>query len=242
MTKIAVFTGAGVSKESGIDTFRDKGGLWDNYSVEEVATSGGWMLDRKKVLAFYNKRRKELEKVEPNLAHTLISGLEPVYDVTVITQNVDNLHERAGSCKVMHLHGELTKVKIEDRDIKNPESIEIGYDSIKLGDTPAKYGREVNPSLMNQLRPDIVWFGENVPMLEKAGQVIFDADIVLVIGTSLQVYPAAGLIDYMNDDAELFVIDPDITVNTSRKIHLIEKPATEGMRIFVNHLKEKYGK
>lgn len=242
MKKIVVFTGAGVSKESGIDTFRDKGGLWDKFSVEEVATPGGWMLDRKKVLGFYNTRRKELKKVKPNKAHMLISSLEPAYDVTVITQNFDNLHERAGSCKVMHLHGELTKAKIEDRDIKNPESIEIGYNSIKLGDTPAKYGREVNPSLMNQLRPDIVWFGENVPMLEKAGQEIFEADILLVIGTSLQVYPAAGLLEYANDNADIFIIDPEVNVNTSRKMHVIEKTATEGMPIFVNYLKENYGK
>ena len=237
MKKIVAFTGAGISKESGIQTFRDTGGMWHEHNVDEVATLKGWRLNRQKVLNFYNQRRKDLQTVEPNLAHKLLAELQDVYDVTIITQNVDDLHERAGSKKVLHLHGSLLKAKIEDENIRNPQSIDIGYNDINIGDTPSKYGIDENPRMMNQLRPDIVWFGEEVPLMPTAESLVFEADIVLVIGTSLQVYPAAGLMEQANVNADIYVINPEIHVSTSRKLHLIEKPATEGMSIFVNSLK-----
>ena len=237
MNKIVAFTGAGISKESGIQTFRDTGGMWHEYNVDEVATLKGWNLNKQKVLDFYNQRRSDLLTVKPNLAHKLLAGLQDDYDVTIITQNVDDLHERAGSKKVLHLHGSLLKAKIEDQDIRNPESIDIGYNDINIGDTPSKYGIKENPLMLNQLRPDIVWFGEQVPLMPTAESLVFNADIFLIIGTSLQVFPAAGLIDIPTYDTDIYIINPEIHVSTSRKLHLIEKTATEGMSIFVNSLK-----
>jgi len=234
--KIFVFTGAGVSKESGIDTFRDKGGLWDNYSVEEVADIRGWYANKEKVLDFYNIRRSELEHIKPNKAHLLLKDLENYFDVTIVTQNVDDLHEKAGSSNIIHLHGELTKVKIEDKD--DDFEYYIGYKPIKIGDTPETLGFVNNESLLNQLRPAVVWFGENVPNMEKAYDAQIDADIMVVIGTSLQVYPAANLVEYFPTNKDLYVIDPDanyLPVHL-RKINYIEKSATDGMKVLFDHL------
>ena len=203
-TKIVVLTGAGVSAESGVSTFRDSNGLWENYKVEDVASIEGWYRDPALVLEFYNARRAQLAEVKPNAAHIAIASLEQDYDVTVVTQNVDNLHERAGSTKIIHLHGELTKVRPEnccnDRDGYSEETVfDIGTDSINIGDM-APNGA--------QLRPHIVWFGEAVPKIEKAIDAVEAADMLLIVGTSLQVYPAAGLYRYAGMDTPIYIIDP----------------------------------
>ena len=231
--KIAVLTGAGVSAESGISTFRDNGGLWDKYDPQVVASIDGWYRNRKLVLDFYNDRRAQLKDARPNAAHLAIAALEKDYDVTVITQNVDNLHERAGSTRIIHLHGELTKVRPEygeyDRTFSEKEVFDIGYTEIHLGD------KAPNGS---QLRPHIVWFGESVPMIEKAIEAVQDADILLIVGTSLQVYPAAGLYRYANWSTPVYVIDPnDLMVRDSRLTH-IKEPATKGMETFRKILEE----
>ena len=231
--KIAVLTGAGVSAESGISTFRDNGGLWDKYDPQVVASIDGWRADRKMLLDFYNMQRLQLKDARPNAAHLAIAALEKDYDVTVITQNVDNLHERAGSTRIIHLHGELTKVRPEygeyDRTFSEKEVFDIGYTEIHLGD------KAPNGS---QLRPHIVWFGESVPMIEKAIEAVQDADILLIVGTSLQVYPAAGLYRYANWSTPVYVIDPnDLMVRDSRLTH-IKEPATKGMETFRKILEE----
>ena len=227
--KIAVLTGAGVSAESGISTFRDANGLWDNYNVEDVATLEGWNRNPALVLDFYNQRRRELATVRPNAAHLAIASLEDKYDVTVITQNIDNLHERAGSTRIIHLHGELTKVRPENRYNErngfSEESVfDIGYGDINLGDTSAEGV---------QLRPDIVWFGEAVPKIEQAIDVVEAADILLIVGTSLQVYPAAGLYAYAKASTPIYIIDPkDVPVRDGRITH-IKDVATRGMEKFI---------
>lgn len=231
--KIAVLTGAGVSAESGISTFRDNGGLWDKYDPQVVASIDGWRADRKMLLDFYNMQRLQLKDARPNAAHLAIAALEKDYDVTVITQNVDNLHERAGSTRIIHLHGELTKVRPEygeyDRTFSEKEVFDIGYTEIHLGD------KAPNGS---QLRPHIVWFGESVPMIEKAIEAVQDADILLIVGTSLQVYPAAGLYRYANWNTPIYVIDPnDLMIRDSRLTH-IKEPATKGMETFRKILEE----
>lgn len=233
---IAVLTGAGVSAESGISTFRDSDGLWENYRVEDVASIEGWYRNPGLVLDFYNARRKELGTVRPNAAHLAIAGLENEgYNVTVITQNVDNLHERAGSTRIIHLHGELTKVRPEDRcnhaDNFSEDSVfDIGYGEIHPGDL-APDGA--------QLRPHIVWFGEAVPKIEMAINAVETADILLIVGTSLQVYPAAGLYRYAGDGTPIYIIDPkDVPVRDSRIVH-IKDVATKGMEKFKNILKSK---
>ena len=190
--KLVVLTGAGVSAESGISTFRDSDGLWENYKVEDVASIEGWYRNPELVLDFYNARRAQLSQVRPNDAHRAIASLENEYDVTVVTQNVDNLHERAGSTRIIHLHGELTKVRPEnccnEMDGFSEVSVfDIGTDSISIGDL-APNGA--------QLRPHIVWFGEAVPKIEAAIDAVEAADVLLIVGTSLQVYPAAGLYAY----------------------------------------------
>ena len=190
--KLVVLTGAGVSAESGITTFRDSNGLWENYKVEDVATIEGWQKDPQLVLDFYNARRAQLADVRPNAAHMAIAALEEEYDVTVITQNVDNLHERAGSTRIIHLHGELTKVRPENTyneidGFSEASVFDIGTDTVNLGDL-APNGA--------QLRPHIVWFGEAVPKIDQALDYVEAADIMLIVGTSLQVYPAAGLYAY----------------------------------------------
>lgn len=227
--KIAVLTGAGVSAESGISTFRDANGLWDNYNVEDVATLEGWNRNPALVLDFYNQRRRELATVRPNAAHLAIASLEDKYDVTVITQNIDNLHERAGSTRIIHLHGELTKVRPENRYNErngfSEESVfDIGYGDINLGDTSAEGV---------QLRPHIVWFGEAVPKIEQAIDVVEAADILLIVGTSLQVYPAAGLYAYAKASTPIYIIDPkDVPVRDGRITH-IKDVATRGMEKFI---------
>ena len=223
MKKIVVLTGAGMSAESGISTFRDSGGLWEKYPVEQVATPEGYAANPKLVLDFYNDRRKQLLKVEPNLGHRILAELEKDFDVTVITQNVDNLHERAGSKNVIHLHGELTKVTSshqpnEPKYIKEllPENFEV-----KIGDL-ADDG--------SQLRPFIVWFGEAVPMIETAIDYVEKADIFVIIGTSLNVYPAAGLLNYVGYDIPVFLIDPNpVNISSGRKVQVISKGASSGM-------------
>ena len=227
--KIAVLTGAGVSAESGISTFRDANGLWDNYNVEDVATLEGGNRNPALVLDFYNQRRRELATVRPNAAHLAIASLEDKYDVTVITQNIDNLHERAGSTRIIHLHGELTKVRPENRYNErngfSEESVfDIGYGDINLGDTSAEGV---------QLRPHIVWFGEAVPKIEQAIDVVEAADILLIVGTSLQVYPAAGLYAYAKASTPIYIIDPkDVPVRDGRITH-IKDVATRGMEKFI---------
>ena len=233
--KITVLTGAGVSAESGITTFRDSDGLWENHNVEDVASIEGWYRNPGLVLDFYNARRSQLMTVRPNDAHLAIASLEEDYDVTVVTQNVDNLHERAGSTRIIHLHGELTKVRPEnccnDRDGYSEETVfDIGADEIHIGDL-APNGA--------QLRPHIVWFGEAVPKIEAAIDAVEAADILLIVGTSLQVYPAAGLYRYAKMTTPIYIIDPkDVPVRDGRLTH-IKDVATKGMEVFKNVLKSK---
>lgn len=196
MEKIIVLTGAGMSADSGLKTFRDSDGLWEGFDINEVATIDGWRRNPEKVLDFYNKRRKQIYEVEPNEGHKALVRLEEKYDVTIITQNVDNLHERAGSSNVLHLHGELCKARSVD-----DESLvyDIGNSEIKWGDTADDGG---------QLRPHVVWFGEMVPNIEKAATLVPEAEIIIVIGTSLVVYPAAGLVNYASTGIPKFIVDP----------------------------------
>ena len=224
MKKLVILSGAGISAESGISTFRDAGGLWDKYPVMQVASIEGYEADPELVINFYNERRKQLLEVEPNQAHILCAELEKYFDVTVVTQNVDNLHERAGSHHIIHLHGELTKVCSSNnpndpryiRELK-PEEFEV-----KMGD---KAGDG------SQLRPFIVWFGEAVPEIETAVQYVEKADIFVIIGTSLNVYPAASLLYYVPSNAEVYLIDPkDVSINTRRPITHIKKGASEGIK------------
>ena len=231
--KIVVLTGAGVSAESGITTFRDSNGLWENYKVEDVASIEGWYRDPVTVLDFYNARRAQLADVRPNEAHRAIAELENEYDVTVVTQNVDNLHERAGSTRIIHLHGELTKVRPENTcnemdGFSEAAVFDLGTDSISIGDL-APNGA--------QLRPHIVWFGEAVPKITAAIDAVEAADILLIVGTSLQVYPAAGLYAYAKSDTPIYIIDPnDVPVRDGRITHMKEV-ATRGMETFKNMMK-----
>ena len=231
--KIAVLTGAGVSAESGLATFRGSGGLWGEYDPQEVASIEGWYRNRELVLGFYNQLRVQLSKTKPNAAHLAIAGLEKDYDVTVITQNVDNLHERAGSTRVIHLHGEATKVRPEngiyDRNYSEKEVIDVGYAPVCLGDL-APNG--------SQLRPHIVFFGEAVPNIEKAIDVVADADMMLIVGTSLIVYPAAGLYRYAKNDTPVYLIDPEDVAIYDPKITHIREVATKGMDIFISRIQE----
>lgn len=230
MKKLVFLTGAGMSAESGISTFRDSGGLWEQYPVEAVASIEGYWRDPELVINFYNERRAQLKTVQPNEGHKLVAQLQDQYDVTVVTQNVDNLHERAGSTNVIHLHGELMKAT----STKNPNDsnciVELPEDNleIKMGDK-AKDG--------SQLRPFIVWFGESVPMIEPAAFAVNKADILVVIGTSLNVYPAAGLIHYANAHCKIYLIDPnDVNFDDSLGIHHIKKGASEGMKELISLL------
>ena len=229
--RIAVLTGAGVSAESGFATFRDTGGLWEQYDVNDVASIEGWYRNRKLVLDFYNQRRAQLKEAKPNAAHLAIAGLEKEYDVDVITQNVDNLHERAGSTRVLHLHGELTKVRPEngiyDRTASEAEVIDVGYRPVVLGDM-APNG--------SQLRPHIVFFGEAVPNIEKAIVLVEKADILLIVGTSLQVYPAAGLYRYASINTPIYVIDPKPVPISDARVTMIQDVATRGMEKFLEML------
>ena len=231
--KIAVLTGAGVSAESGLGTYRDNGGLWDNYDPMEVASIEGWYRNRKLVLDFYNMQRAKLRDTQPNAAHLAIAALEDRYDVTVITQNVDNLHEKAGSTRVIHLHGEATKVRPEngvyDDSYSEREVIDVGYEAVHLGDK-APNGC--------QLRPHIVFFGESVPKIEPAIDVVAAADILLIVGTSMQVYPAAGLYRYADSKTPIYVVDPaDLPLHDPRITH-IKDVATKGMERFLEMLEK----
>ncbi|HET9430605.1 MAG TPA: NAD-dependent deacylase [Chitinophagaceae bacterium] len=222
--KLVVLTGAGISAESGLKTFRDSDGLWEGYNIEDVATPGAWKKDPGLVLDFYNYRRKNILEAKPNAAHYGLASLENKYDVIVITQNIDDLHERAGSTRVVHLHGEIFKMRSE----KNENLIYEIKDDIQLGDV-AEDGA--------QLRPHIVWFEEPVPKIEEAIPYVYSADIFLVVGTSLVVYPAAGLINYVQAGTPKYIIDKKIPY-TSRmdNLVLIEKPATIGVGMVVEKL------
>lgn len=230
--KLVVLTGAGMSAESGISTFRDSGGLWDRYPVEQVATPEGYDRNPELVINFYNTRRKELLDVKPNRGHELVAELEQYVDVTVVTQNVDNLHERAGSTHVIHLHGELTKVT-SSYNPNNPRYIK----ELKPEEYEVKMGDKAGDG--SQLRPFIVWFGEAVPMIETAIDYARQADIFLIIGTSLNVYPAAGLLYYVPEKAPVFLIDPkEVRVGSRRKVHVIQQGASKGMEEFKKMLLE----
>lgn len=218
--KLIVLTGAGMSAESGIATFRDSDGLWNRYKVEDVATPEGFAANPKLVLDFYNYRRRELLKTVPNAGHTGLVELEQDFDVYIITQNIDNLHERAGSLHVIHLHGELMKV-CPVNDFSTTYDLSPENPDIQLGDTDPKG---------HQLRPYVVWFGEAVPMIEPAIEWVQQADLLVVIGTSLNVYPAAGLLNYAPKGIPLFLIDPKEVPTMRRDIRHIQKGASEGVK------------
>lgn len=225
MKKIVVLTGAGISAESGIKTFRDADGLWEGHDIHDVATPDAWHRNPKLVLEFYNQRRKQLLTVEPNKAHQLLAELEQKYDVTIITQNVDDLHERGKSSKVVHLHGELRKVRSTI-----DESLVYDWDKdLVLGDLCAKN---------SQLRPHIVWFGEAVPNLSIAEEITSEADILIIIGTSMQVYPAANLIYSCRENTPIYFIDPkpNITESHFKNLTIIPEVATKGMELLMQKL------
>ncbi len=227
MNKIVVLTGAGISAESGIKTFRDADGLWENHRIEDVATPQGFIKDPALVLKFYNDRRRQLLDVEPNAGHSALVELEKEYKVTIITQNVDDLHERAGSKHVIHLHGELRK----SRSSINPDLIFDCDNDINLGDK-ATDG--------SQLRPHIVWFGEDVPMIQFAAEAVTQAQTIIVVGSSMQVYPAAGLVGFAHSKADIYYIDPKPALNYElerrKNLTVLAEPATTGVRKVVDKL------
>jgi len=220
-----------MSSESGIKTFRDSGGLWEEYDVTEVATPRAWSKNQNLVLRFYNERRRQLATCEPNKGHVGLAQLEKYFDVHIITQNIDNLHERAGSTKILHLHGELTKA----RSTVDPSLIyDIGYKDINPGDKCIKG---------SQLRPHIVWFGEEVPMMDEAVNLTSGADIFIVIGSSLNVYPAAGLISYAPEEAGLWLIDPkDVVIPVNRRVEIIKENSSTGVAALTERLLLEYTK
>jgi len=224
MKKIIVLSGAGISAESGISTFRDCGGLWEQHRIEDVATYEGWLKNRKLVLDFYNQRRKQLCEVTPNAGHYELVRLEQAYDVHIITQNVDDLHERAGSKNVLHLHGELKKA----RSIADDNYV-VEID-----------GWELNEGMLcprgAQLRPHIVWFGEAVPMIEPAAKLCSQADYFIVVGTSLNVYPAAGLINYTPPYTPVYLVDPNDVHASVANVTYIKEPASTGLKKVVDQL------
>jgi NAD-dependent deacetylase len=223
MKNLVVLTGAGISAESGISTFRDSGGLWEQYDIMEVASIEGWYKNKELVLQFYNDRRRQLENAQPNAGHMILAELEKQFNVSVITQNVDNLHEKAGSTSVIHLHGELTKACSS----KNTSLVyDIGYKDINMGDMAED---------KSQLRPFIVWFGEAVPMISKAAEIVSSADILVIVGTSLQVYPAAGLIDYAPPGTPVYLIDPK-EVKSRTDVQVIKEKASTGLEKLRNIL------
>lgn len=228
MKNIVVLTGAGISAESGVRTFRDSDGLWEEHRVEDIATFEAWERNPKLVREFYNQRRKQLYEVNPNKAHFDLVKLEKDFNTFIITQNIDDLHERAGSKNILHLHGELKKVRsvVDENDIIELEGWELKERDLD------KYGKP--------LRPHIVWFGEAVPMFEKAIEISEKADIMIVIGTSLQVYPAAGLINYAPKDCKIYLIDPKEPNMNLNNIKFIKEKASIGVEIAVNEILEKY--
>ena len=225
--KLVVLSGAGISAESGIKTFRDAGGLWEGHNVMDVATPEGWQKNPKLVLDFYNQRRRQLQEVQPNLGHQILTELEHHFEVQIITQNVDNLHEKSGSSNVLHLHGELLKV----RSTKNSHYILDWQGDLNFGDFDDKG---------NQLRPHIVWFGEEVPALEEAVFLVQNADILIIIGTSLQVYPAASLMNFAKATIPVFYIDPNPVeiYNLPNDIKVIAMTGEKGMKIVQKELKK----
>ena len=225
--KLVVLSGAGISAESGIKTFRDAGGLWEGHNVMDVATPEGWQKNPKLVLDFYNQRRRQLHEVQPNLGHQILTELEHHFEVQIITQNVDNLHEKSGSSNVLHLHGELLKV----RSTKNSHYILDWQGDLNFGDFDDKG---------NQLRPHIVWFGEEVPALEEAVFLVQNADILIIIGTSLQVYPAASLMNFAKATIPVFYIDPNPAENYNlpNDIKVIATTGEKGMKIVQKELKK----
>jgi len=226
--KIVILSGAGISQESGIQTFRDANGLWENHDIMEVASPQGWKKNPALVLEFYNQRRRQLHEVKPNAAHKAISKLQEHFPVQVITQNVDDLHERAGNKNVLHLHGELFKVRSE----KNDSLIYEWKDDLQIGDK-AEDGA--------QLRPHIVWFGEAVPMIEKAIPLVKKADIFIIVGTGMQVYPAAGLVNYLRQDTTIYYIDPaPQAVYVDNPVAIIDQKAGVGMPVLVDKLIKDY--
>lgn len=217
MKHLVVLTGAGVSAESGVKTFRDDNGLWEGHDVMQVATPEGFTQNPKLVLEFYNQRRRQLKEVQPNVAHQILADLENYFTVDIITQNVDDLHERAGSSKVTHLHGELMKVK----SIKD-DNLVLDWDKdLNLGD----FGPDGN-----QLRPNIVWFGEAVPKMQEAMEIVAKADLLVIIGTSMQVYPAAGLIDFAKPEIPIYFIDPKPAIKAQENLHIFAEKASTGMK------------
>ena len=234
MKRIVVLTGAGISAESGLRTFRDSDGLWENHRVEDVASPQGWRRNPELVLEFYNQRRKQAKGAAPNSAHTALAQLEDAFEVQVITQNVDNLHERAGSSRVLHLHGELFTVRssVNESLVYNLEQINPNGWELKLGDL-CEAGF--------QLRPHIVWFGEMVPEIEQAAQLCTEAELFMVVGTSLNVYPAAGLLEYVPHGVPTFVIDPHLPEVTPRpNLHLVAEKASVGVARVAQELRERY--
>lgn len=224
MKKIVVLTGAGISAESGLKTFRDAGGLWEGYRVEDVATPEAWKRDPELVQSFYNERRKAVLEADSNSAHLALTRLEEKYDVTIITQNIDNLHERAGSSKIVHLHGLITKSQSE----KNPKlTYDISGWELKMGELC---------ELGSQLRPHVVWFGEPVPMIDYAQKICKQADIFIVIGTSLQVYPAAGLIDFVPPGSQKFLVNKNQPEIRFKDVEMIIKSSTIGVPELVDKL------
>ena len=228
--KIVVLTGAGISAESGISTFRDADGLWENHRIEDVATPDAWSRDPALVLEFYNQRRRKLLEVQPNAGHFALVALEKAHDVHIITQNIDDLHERAGSTQVLHLHGELRKVRSERH-----ESLVYTWDKDLVQGDLCERGA--------QLRPHIVWFGESVPMLEPAAELASEADVFIIVGTSLQVYPAAGLMIYASPDIPFYYVDPRPQVNmelaSMPNLKIIAEPASTGVQKIVDELMNK---
>ena len=228
MKKVVVLTGAGISAESGLKTFRDSNGLWENHKIEDVATPQAWKANPEIVLEFYNQRRLQASKAQPNEAHVSLVVLEKYFNVTIVTQNVDDLHERSGSSNVIHLHGELKKA----RSSKNASLIyQINEKRIEIGDL-CEEG--------NQLRPHIVWFGEEVPMIQKVIPYFQFAEIVIVVGTSLSVYPASGLVDYVSSNADCYYIDPNAKENMNNiNFKIIPQNAEKGVKNLVADLKNK---
>jgi len=228
MKKIIVFSGAGISAESGLKTFRDSDGLWENFNINEVATPEAWEANPKLVLEFYNMRRKQVAEAKPNLAHFALADLEQHFEVQIITQNIDDLHERAGSSNILHLHGELLKA----RSTFNEQTFQIKNFELNVGDKCPEN---------SQLRPDVVWFGEAVPNMVEAMKMCKNADLLLIIGTSLTVYPAANLIEFVPDNCKKYIIDPnEISTSDIKNLITIKEKASIGIPTLANILIKEY--
>jgi len=230
MKKIVVFSGAGISAESGLKTFRDSDGLWENYNIEDVATPEAWFKNPELVLNFYNLRRRQVLAASPNEAHSALAMLETAFDIEIITQNIDDLHERSGSSKVLHLHGEILKSK---SIFNEEERYPISGSKLNLGDKCKNN---------QQLRPDVVWFGEAVPRMNKAIEICVDADILIIVGTSMNVYPAANIIHHVPSSCKKYLIDPQqVNIDPSNELVIIKKKASIGIPILVEMLIKEWG-